>query len=206
MAELVECRDDITGGHIERTQSYLRILLNTVVERDLYHEESSTWKLDLIIQSAQLHDVGKIAIKDSILKKPGKLTAEEFEKIKGHTLFGEEVITGIMKNTRQQAFLNYAKVFAGSHHENWDGTGYPRRLKETEIPLLGRLMAIVDVYDALVSVRPYKGAFSHEEAVKIISDEKGTRFDPSLIELFVDVSGEFNQINRQNRENQHTPP
>ena len=194
MAELVECRDDITGGHIERTQGYLSILLNSLIERKLYKDETSSWDIDLVLQSTQLHDVGKIAIKDNILQKPGKLTNEEYEIIKGHALFGEEVIEKIKKNTTEHAFLDYAKIFAGSHHENWDGSGYPRGLKGSEIPLLGRIMAIVDVYDALVSERPYKDSFTHEEAVKIIVDLKGKHFDPDVIDLFLSISDKFNEV------------
>ena len=193
MAELVECRDDITGGHIERTQSYLGTLLDAMRDQGLYKEEMASWDVKLVLQSAQLHDVGKIAIKDSILNKPGRLTDEEFEEIKKHTTFGGEVIDKIKENTSEQAFLEYAKIFALTHHEKWDGSGYPRGLKGEDIPLLGRLMAIADVYDALVSDRPYKRAFTHEEAVRIIMDGKGTHFDPALADLFFSVAGEFNK-------------
>jgi len=199
MAELVECRDDVTGGHIERTQGYLCVLLDAMKERGLYANEMSSWELDQILQSTQLHDVGKIAIRDIILKKPGKLTTEEFETIKEHTTFGEEIIDSIKSATREKAFFNYAKIFAGTHHENWNGTGYPRGLKGEEIPLLGRLMAIVDVYDALVSERPYKDVFTHSDAVEIITEGRGTHFDPALVDLFLDVSEDFNQITLNNR-------
>jgi putative two-component system response regulator len=191
MAELVECRDDITGQHIERTTHYLRILLNAMAKHNLHKEELSEWNLDLVQRSAQLHDVGKIMIKDSILQKSGKLTFEEFEEIKKHTTFGEEVIEKIKKNTTEQSFLEQAKIFAAAHHEKWDGSGYPRGLKGTDIPLQGRLMAIADVYDALISDRPYKKAFSHEEAVQIISDGRGRHFDPDLADLFFKISDEF---------------
>ena len=194
MAELVECRDDITGGHIERVHNYFSILLEALQENGLYKEETSLLDLNLVLQSTQLHDVGKIAIKDNILLKPDKLTPEEFEKIKEHTTFGEEVIEKIKKNTTEQTFLEYAKIFAGSHHENWNGTGYPRGLKGTDIPLLGRLMAVVDVYDALVSDRPYKKGMTHEEAVNIILSNKGKNFDPDIIELFLSISDKFSQI------------
>ena len=199
MAELVECRDDITGGHIERTQSYLGVLLDALLEHGLYKEEISSWNLNLVLQSTQLHDVGKIIIKDYILQKPGKLTEEEYEKIKEHTTFGEEIIERIKKNTTEQTFLDYAKVFAGSHHEKWNGTGYPRGLKGAEIPLLGRIMAIADVYDALVSDRPYKKALTNEEAIKIIIESKATHFDPDIAELFLGVSGKFNEIAVNNK-------
>jgi putative two-component system response regulator len=162
-------------------------------KQGVYKEEMAAWDIKLVLQSAQLHDVGKIAIKDGILNKPGKLTPEEFEEIKKHTTFGGTVIDKIKESTSEQAFLEYAKVFALTHHEKWDGTGYPYGLKGEEIPLLGRIMAIADVYDALVSDRPYKKAFSHEEAVQIIMDGKGTHFDPVLADLFFSVADEFNK-------------
>jgi len=201
MAELVECRDDITGGHIERTQSYLGTLLDAMREQGLYMDEMAAWDIKLVLQSAQLHDVGKIAIKDGILNKPGKLTAEEFEEIKKHTTFGGTVIDKIKESTTEQAFLEYAGIFALTHHEKWDGTGYPRGLKGEEIPLLGRIMAIADVYDALVSDRPYKKAFTHDDAVKIIMDGKGTHFDPALTDLFFSVADEFDKTSARHREN-----
>jgi putative two-component system response regulator len=194
MAELVECRDDVTGGHIERTTSYLGVLLDTLAVVGLYEKEIASWDLKLVLQSAQLHDVGKIAVKDSILQKTSKLTDEEFEEIKKHTTFGKEVIERIKRKTSERAFLEHAGIFAASHHEKWDGTGYPEGLKGKEIPLQGRLMAIADVYDALVSDRPYKRAFAHEEAVDIITHGKGTHFDPALVEVFLKVADEFSRI------------
>lgn len=187
MAKLVEYRDDVTGDHITRTQKYVGALLDNLLKSGLYKEETATWDIELVMQSAQLHDVGKIAIKDAILLKPGKLTPEEFEQIKLHTVFGEEVIDAAIERTSDQAFLRYAKVFAVSHHEKWDGSGYPKGLKDKEIPLLGRLMAIVDVYDALLSERPYKKACTHQEAVAIIREGRGTHFDPALVDIFLSV-------------------
>jgi len=194
MAELVEGRDEIEGTHIEKTQRYLQILLTAIQEKELYREETASWDCDLVLQSTQLHDVGKIVIKDNILQKPGKLTDEEFEQVKKHTTFGEKIIDKIRKNTSEETFLHYARIFAGTHHEKWDGTGYPKGLKNVEIPVLGRMMAIADVYDALVSERPYKKAFSHEEAVDIISSCKGTHFDPGMVDLFLGVSDEFQKV------------
>ncbi|MCL2305039.1 MAG: response regulator [Planctomycetaceae bacterium] len=194
MAELVDRRDGTTGGHIGRTQCYMRVLLNTMLEQGFYREEASTWNLNLVVQSTLLHDVGKVAIKDSILQKPGKLTEAEFEEIKKHTTFGEEVILKIQRDAAEYTFLEYAKIFAGSHHEKWDGSGYPRGLKGEEIPLLGRVMAIVDVYDAIVSERPYKKALPHSEAVAIILENRGKHFDPVFVDLFLSVSDKFNEI------------
>jgi len=197
IAELVEYRDNITGGHIERTQSYLRILLDALQQTDIYKDEIADWDVELLLQSAQLHDVGKIAIEDSILRKPGRLTPEEFEKIKEHAVFGFKVFERIAKNTSQQAFLEQAKILAVSHHEKWDGSGYPYGLSGSEIPLQGRLMAIADVYDALVSDRPYKRSLPHEEAVGIIKKDSGTHFDPALVEVFLNVAGRFEEVGLQ---------
>ncbi|MDR2717483.1 MAG: response regulator [Treponema sp.] len=191
IAELVECRDDITGGHIERTQRGIKILLEELERSGVYREETKGWDMNLLLQSCQLHDVGKISIDDKILKKPGKLSDEEFEEMKKHASFGEQIIEKIETLAKESDFLNYAKIFAASHHEKWDGTGYPRGLKEHEIPLLGRIMAIADVYDALVSERPYKKAFSHEEAVRIIIEGSGTQFDSVLVQVFTDAADQF---------------
>jgi putative two-component system response regulator len=191
MAELVECRDDITGGHIERTQRGVQILLEAIEQSGLYREETAGWNHNLLLQSCQLHDVGKISISDSVLKKPGKLTDEEFEDMKKHTSFGRQIVEKIETLTKENEFLGYAKLFAASHHEKWDGTGYPDGLKGHQIPLLGRIMAIADVYDALVSVRPYKKAFTHEEAVEIIIKGSGSQFDPALVAVFDKIKDRF---------------
>jgi putative two-component system response regulator len=192
-AEMVECRDDVTGGHIDRTQQYLRILTDAILEKNLYPEHQNILRDKFFVPSAQLHDVGKIAIQDSILKKPAKLTNNEFEEMKTHTTFGVMVIDKIGKNTSEKTFLDHAKLFAGTHHEKWDGTGYPNKLKGTDIPIHGRIMAIADVYDALISSRPYKKAFSHKEAVDIILIGRGTHFDPELTDIFMSVSDRFNE-------------
>jgi putative two-component system response regulator len=132
--------------------------------------------------------VGKIAIKDSILLKPGKLTPDEFEEMKKHTVFGEKIILRIQRGSRESVFLTHARIMAGTHHERWDGAGYPRGVAKDDIPLQGRMMAIVDVYDALVSDRPYKKAFPHDEAIGIIADGANRQFDPVLAGIFVDAS------------------
>ncbi|MDR2542594.1 MAG: response regulator [Treponema sp.] len=194
IAELVECRDGSTGEHIGRTELYMSILLNMLSENNLYKEEVSKWDKNLILQSAQLHDVGKISIKDIVLQKPGKLTHEEFDEIKMHVEYGENVIDRIKKITTERAFLDQAKILIATHHEKWDGSGYPRGLKGKEIPLQGRMMAIADVYDALTSDRPYKKAFTHEEAVRIITNDKSKHFDPDLVDVFLSVSDKFKEI------------
>ena len=194
MSSLTDGRDVVTGKHIERTQAYLRILLDAIVKSKRYEEEASTWNFTFVLPSAQLHDVGKISIGDDILKKPGRLTPEEFEIIKGHTTRGAELIDRIIQITTDNDFMEYARIFAISHHEKWDGSGYPAGLKGLEIPLLGRIMAIADVYDALVSKRPYKDALPHEKAVDIIQNGSGTHFDPEIVEVFLEIADQFEKI------------
>jgi putative two-component system response regulator len=185
MSNLVECRDDVTGEHIEHTEKFLRILVDTMLKHNVYGDILHTWDINLFILSAQLHDVGKIAIRDKILLKPGKLTCDEYNEMKKHTTFGESIIEKIQQNTKESVFLGHAKIMAGAHHERWDGSGYPRGIAGTNIPLQGRLMAIVDVYDALTSERPYKKAFSHKEAIGIINEGKGSHFDPLITDVFL---------------------
>jgi len=193
IAELVEQRDNMTGGHISRTSRYLNIFVDALLASRLYADQTASWKSkkNEIVLSAQLHDVGKIAIEDTILQKPGKLTEEEFNKMKKHTIFGGEIISKIQTKTSEREFLDYANIFAVYHHEKWDGSGYPYGIAGNEIPLPARLMAIIDVYDALTSERPYKKAFTHNEAVNIINDGRGTHFDPVLTDLFLSVSEQF---------------
>jgi putative two-component system response regulator len=194
VAEMVEFRDNLTGGHVTRTQKYLQVLVDKMLEQKIYHQEVATWNLNFFIQSAQLHDVGKIAISDAILNKPGKLTAEEFEEMKKHVNFGVEAIAKIAEKTSEHAFLHHASIFAGTHHEKWDGTGYPNGLKGPEIPLEGRLMAIADVYDALISKRPYKEPMPVEQANSIIVNGRNTHFDSALIDVFLLVADKFAEI------------
>jgi putative two-component system response regulator len=193
LANMVENRDTITGNHIERTTRYVKKLLDAILERGMFADETRDWDIDLIISSARLHDIGKISISDLILNKPEKLTNEEFEIIKTHASEGERIINSIINDSGYETFLHYAKLFAGYHHERWDGKGYPHGLAGKDIPLQGRIMGIADVYDALVSTRPYKKAFTHGEAVRIITDGRGTQFDPELIDIFADINGQFEE-------------
>ncbi|MDR0439920.1 MAG: response regulator [Candidatus Accumulibacter sp.] len=193
MSELVEGRDDVTGNHIARTQHCLDILLNEIKNSKMYAGQAQTWDIDLLLRSSQLHDIGKVAISDSILKKPGKLTEDEFNSMKEHVAIGVKFIEKLDDGEDDSNFLQYAKTFAGYHHEKWDGTGYPNGLAGEDIPLLGRLMAIADVYEALTSVRPYKKAFPHEAAARILLESKGTHFDPALITLFERVADKFQE-------------
>ncbi len=201
IAELIEFRDLFTGEHIVRTQKYVELLINYLVEHHIYAKEVQSWEnMDYIVKSTQMHDLGKIFISDAILNKPGKLTAEEFEHIKEHTTKGAEAIRRLDEKGEHQLFLQYAEITAETHHERWDGSGYPRGLKGTEIPLLGRLMAIADVYDALTSARPYKRPFSTEEAEKIIIDGAGSFFDPVLIDVFRNVKDSFAAVAAVNQQ------
>ena len=185
ISELVERRDDTTGGHIVRTSKCLRVFINEIIKSGLYKKHTASWNIEQMILSAQLHDVGKIAINDNILCKPGKLTDDEFEEMKKHTTIGNEIINRIKNKTGENEFLNYAGIFVLYHHEKWNGTGYPYGLSGKNIPLQARIMAIIDVYDALISERPYKKPFSHEEAVAIIQEQSGSHFDPELVKIFI---------------------
>ncbi|MCL2128548.1 MAG: response regulator [Treponema sp.] len=198
LAELVEFRDKFTGGHVMRTKLYMKSLVEELIRKDIYRKETSRWDMDFLLPSSQLHDIGKITITDLILNKPGKLTPEEFEIMKTHVTAGVDAIEKIMDVTQDHAFLYHTLYITGTHHEKWDGSGYPTGLKGANIPLEGRLMAIADVYDALISVRPYKKAFPHEEAKKIIEESTGTHFDPVLVDVFHNVSDEFAKIAGEN--------
>jgi len=194
LANMVENRDKLTGKHIERTAKYIEILLRAMIESGLYSSEIEEWTVEGIVNSARLHDLGKIVVSDLILNKPGKLTDDEYESIKTHAAEGENIISDIVNEAGYEDFLYNAKLLAGSHHERWDGRGYPRGLMGEDIPLQGRVMAIADVYDALVSERPYKEAYSHVKSVGIIRENSGTQFDPQLVSLFLQVSDLFAEV------------
>jgi len=194
LADVVESRDHLTGGHIERTTIQTKILIDAMLERGVYADEIKSWNSDLVASSARLHDIGKIAVPDSILNKPDKLNEEEYEIMKKHVNAGEHIIDKIISKTNEEIFWNRAKTFASYHHERWDGTGYPRGLKGLEIPLQGRILAVVDVYDALISERVYKKAFDHKKAVEIIKSESGKQFDPKIVEVFCDVNERFMNV------------
>ncbi|MCL2801870.1 MAG: response regulator [Treponema sp.] len=194
LANIVENRDKGTGGHIERTSAYIKILIDEMKKRSVYKEEIDSWDTEKIISSARMHDLGKISITDIIVNKPGKLTEEEYEIMKTHAKEGERIIDEIIARTGEGEFLRNARLFAGCHHERWDGKGYPHRLSGEEIPLQGRIMAIVDVYDALVSERPYKKAFTAEQAVEIIMQSAGTHYDPLIADVFYEVKDLFKNV------------
>ncbi|MDR1243450.1 MAG: response regulator [Deltaproteobacteria bacterium] len=191
VADLLESRDYFTGSHLERAERTLEILIPKVLANPKYRAEAAGWDVAMVLQSSLLHDVGKIAISDSILKNPGRLTREEFAEMQKHTDYGVKIIDKIADDA-DVAFLSYARLFAGTHHEKWDGSGYPRHLAGEDIPLLGRLMGIADVYEALTSERTYKSAYPHDKSVAIIMEGKGTHFDPDLADIFFEVSGALN--------------
>ncbi|MDR2106143.1 MAG: response regulator [Coriobacteriales bacterium] len=194
VSEMIESRDGITGSHIERTQNFMRILIEDLLANGVYADTIGAWDLDLVLLSAPLHDTGKIAISDTILNKPGKLSPEEFEIMKKHVEYGVLALEKIERSTCESTFLQHAKTIVGTHHEKWDGSGYPNGLKGTDIPLEGRLMAVADVYDALISARPYKKAFSLDDARRIIIDGSGTHFDPALVDSFLRVEQRFAEV------------
>ena len=194
MSDLIEGRDETTGGHIANTKRYLEVILSAASRTELWGEEVAEWDTNLILHASQLHDIGKIAIRDSILQKPGRLSPKEFLEMQQHTSLGMSFIERLQDNEDDALFLEYAKIFAGYHHEKWDGSGYPHGLSGENIPLLGRMMALADVYDALTSERPYKKAFSHDEAAKIINKSKGTHFDPALVDLFEENAELFRRM------------
>ncbi len=200
MSEMVERRDHTTGGHIMRTSKYLKALMQKLVEDSPYSNELAEVDINMYAHAAQMHDVGKISISDTILLKEGKLTDEEYELMKKHTTVGCDIIKSSVKDVNNYAFLETAAVFALSHHEKWNGTGYPHGLKGQEIPICGRMMALADAYDAIISKRPYKVAKRHVEAVEIIIKESGQHFDPVVVDAFVAVADAFKEISETNLE------
>lgn len=195
LASLAETRDNETGNHIRRTQNYVRALAQRLQYHPRFIVSLNRHIIDLIYKSAPLHDIGKVGIPDRILLKPGRLTAEEFEIMKSHTTLGANAIREAERRIEgSDNFLQYAHEIASGHHEHWDGTGYPNGLKEDQIPISARLMAVADVYDALISKRIYKEAFTHERAMEIILAGRGTHFDPDVTDAFAELADEFHAI------------
>jgi putative two-component system response regulator len=206
LASLAETRDPETGNHIQRTKRYVQVLLERLMEKNPSYCKCSQEEARLIVKSAPLHDIGKVGIPDHILLKPGRLTATEFAVIRRHTTYGWQALQVAQKRAEANTFLQVAANMAYSHHEKWDGTGYPRRLQGEDIPLCGRLMAIADVYDALISRRTYKEPFSHEKAVEIIRQGDGRtepeHFDPEIRAVFMANHEIFHQISQRHAENE----
>jgi putative two-component system response regulator len=196
MANLVEGRDKNTGGHIERAELCTKMLVNAMMEQNVYYDELHSWNLELFVSSVRLHDLGKIIIPGSILNKPGPLTDEEFAMMKTHTVEGERIIDKLVQQIGigEIELLHNAKLTAAYHHERWDGSGYPYGLKGTDIPLQGRIVAIIDVYDALVSERPYKKPISGDEAISIIQANIGKHFDPSIANVFLGIKDQLKEV------------
>ncbi len=198
MASLAETRDNETGNHILRTQRYTKALALSLRKRSKFAAALDDATIELLFKSAPLHDIGKVGIPDHILLKPGKLDDAEFEIMKTHTTLGLDAIRRAAQHLDgEDGFLRIAGEIAHAHQEKWDGSGYPQGLSGTAIPLSARLMAVADVYDALISKRVYKPAFSHEKAVEIIRAGSGSHFDPELVSVFDEIEAEFRAIARE---------
>lgn len=195
LASLAETRDADTGNHIRRTQHYIVVLAKALQNHPRFSSYLSDEMIKILYRSAPLHDIGKVGIADRVLLKPGMLTYEEFEIMKRHTTLGKEAIEHAEKELGVEVeFLKIAKEIAYSHHENYDGSGYPLGLRGDDIPICARLMAVADVYDALTSKRVYKEAISHEDAVKIIEQGRGSKFDVDIVDVFLEHKNDFLSI------------
>ena len=191
LANLIESRDMETGEHISRTSSYVKLLAEHAREDGVYADQLTDLFISMLYTLAPMHDIGKILISDAILKKPGKLTPEEFETMKRHASMGGTVVREVLDGVTDEAYLSFASDVATYHHERWDGTGYPSGLKGEDIPLSARIMAIADVFDALISERCYKSAMPPDEACEVIRLGAGTHFDPLLVEVFLKHQEDF---------------
>ena len=195
MASLAETRDNETGNHIRRTQFYVKALAYRLKDHPRFRDFLTPVNIELLFKSAPLHDIGKVGIPDAILLKPGKLTGEEFEVMKGHTTLGRDAIEQAeLRLGMKVDFLQFAKQIAYGHQEKWDGSGYPLGISGDAIPIPARLMALADVYDALISKRVYKPAFTHEQASDIIVEGRGKHFDTDITDAFVAIAAEFREI------------
>jgi len=194
LTKLAESRDDNTGAHIERTRTFARALAEKMRNNPVHTGSITESFIESIYHTASLHDIGKVGIKDNILLKPGKLTPEEFEIMKTHSIIGANTLQTARGKYPRSAFLNMGIDIARSHHEKWDGSGYPDGLAGEAIPLAARIMAVADVYDALRAERPYKPAFSHEKSSKIILENSGSHFDPAVIAAFRGIESGFSGI------------
>ncbi len=194
MGTLAEYRDPETGGHITRTKNYVQLLAEHLKDHPKFKDFLDRKTIEMLCKSAPLHDIGKVGVRDSILLKPGKLTDEEFEEMKKHTIYGRDAIAVSERKLGKNSFLKYARIIAETHHEKWDGSGYPANLKGEDIPIPGRIMALGDVYDALISKRCYKPPFPHEKAVAIILEGRGSHFDPDLVDAFIELATRFREV------------
>ncbi len=197
MADMVENRDSDTGAHIQKTAAYVKIIVDGLVKKGYYPEKITPKFVSDVVRSAPLHDVGKINIPDNVLNKPGKLTPEEFEIMKTHTIHGKKIIENAISTVNGENYLKEARNMASYHHERWDGKGYPEGLHGEVIPLSARIMAVADVFDALTSPRVYKPAFPIDEALEILKDGSGKQFDPKCVEVFFEALPEVKVILRK---------
>lgn len=198
MGALAESRDPETGNHIRRTQHYVKLLAIQLKDHPKFKDFLTPEVITSLYKSAPLHDIGKVGVEDSILLKPGKLTDEEFEEMKKHTTYGRDAIVAAEQNINvADNFLTFAKEIAYGHQEKWDGSGYPEGVAGEDIPISARLMAVADVYDALISKRVYKPAFPHEKAVAIILEGKGSHFDPDMVDAFEVIADKFKEVAEQ---------
>jgi len=197
LAKLAESRDNDTGAHLERVQYYCRALCRWLATLDKFKDVIDPEYIRLIFQTSPLHDIGKVGIPDAILLKPGRLDPHEFDIMKMHTTIAADTLDAALVKFPGVAFLKMAKDIAESHHEKYDGTGYPHGLKGDNIPLCGRIIAVADVYDALVSKRVYKEAFTHDSAKAIIEEGRGKHFDPDVVDAFLAVGDEFLDIRQR---------
>jgi response regulator RpfG family c-di-GMP phosphodiesterase len=202
LAKLAEYRDEGTGTHLERIREYAKLIAEEMAKNPKYANHITPEYIDDIYQSSILHDIGKVGIPDAILLKPGRLTDEEFDVIKRHTILGGDAIRAIEAKIEGQSFLALGKEIAYNHHEKWDGSGYPRGLSRESIPLSARIIALADVYDALTSKRFYKEAYSHQDSKKMIAELKGTHFDPEVVDVFLTLGDKFDRIRRENLEDE----
>jgi putative two-component system response regulator len=193
-AELVECKDDNAGTHVLRTGRYMEILGRRLLEEGTFGDGLDEASLDMMVRAAPFHDIGKIGISDTLLLKEGALTAEEYAVVQRHTLIGARFLQSIYERTPEQRYLQFAKMIAESHHEKYDGSGYPHGLAGNSIPLCARIMTAVNVYDGCITERVYRKALSHEEACRIIRDGKGTWFDPRIVDAFEGVTDQFARL------------
>jgi len=194
MADMVENRDENTGDHIKKTAEYTKIIMDKMKELGYYKGQLTTRFMNDVVNSAPLHDIGKIHVSDMILNKPGKLTDEEFEIMKSHTTAGADILDQVIAKVPDSGYLKEAKNLAEFHHEKWNGKGYPKGLAGEEIPLSARIMAVADVFDALVSDRCYKKAFPFEKAMSIIKEDAGTHFDPLVADAFIQAEDEVRKV------------
>lgn len=199
-SDVIESRDGSTGEHVKRTTAYVQAIVKGLQTEQFYKDVLTRDYTDHLLMAAPMHDIGKIGVPDSILQKPGRLTEEEFAKMKEHTVIGKEIIEEALGKIENQQYVEMARDVAWCHHERWDGTGYPRGISGTDIPLSARIMAVADVFDAVSQHRCYRKAMSMEQSFAIIEEGKGTQFDPQIVEMFLALRPEIEMIHKRMNE------